>query len=246
VRLLVVNPNTSTAMTAVIGAAARAAASAGTEIQAINPGYGAAAIDSAMESYLAAVAVMDAVLAVSQPYDAVILAGFGEHGRDGLAELLTVPVFDIAECAAQVAQLVGYRYSVITTLQRSVAAVTDRLRLAGLEQRCASVRACGLGTAAVDADPAAAVTALLAQARIAVTDDHAEVIVLGCGGMAGLAARITAELGVPVIDPVAAGVRIAEAVVGLGVTTSKICSYAPPEPNPISHWPLSEAIGLAR
>jgi allantoin racemase len=239
VKLLVVNPNTSASMTEAIRVAAVAAASAGTDVRAVHPLFGPEAIDSAMESYLSAVAVMDRVLGLTETFDAVVLAGFGEHGRDGLAELLDVPVFDIAECAAIVAQLLGRSYSVVTTLRRSVAAIEDRLRLAGLAGRCASVRACGLSTAAVDADPSAASAAILAEAARAVTDDHAEVICLGCGGMAGLAEAITAQLGVPVVDGVAAAVRLAEAVVGLGLSTSKVCTFATPEPNAITHWPLS-------
>jgi allantoin racemase len=240
----VVNPNTSTSMTAAIGQAAQGAASAGTTVTAVQPLFGPEAIDSAAESYLSAVAVMDRVLRLDGGFDAVVLAGFGEHGRDALAELLDVPVFDIAECAAVVAQLLGRTYSVVTTLQRSVGAIEDRLRLAGLLERCASVRACGLGTAAVDADPEAAFEAVLAEAAKAVREDHAEVICLGCGGMAGLAEAITAQLGVPVVDGVAAAVRLAEAVVGLGLTTSKVCTFAAPEPNPISFWPLSPHLGL--
>jgi allantoin racemase len=62
----------------------------------------------------------------------VILAGFGEHGKDALQEMLAVPVFDIAECAAHVAHLVGRRFSVVTTLARSIAPIEDRLALAGV------------------------------------------------------------------------------------------------------------------
>jgi allantoin racemase len=244
VKILVVNPNTSVTMTDGIAASAIAAASADTEILAVQPFFGPEAIDSAMESYLSAVAVMDRILAVTEPYDAVVMAGFGEHGRDAVAELLTVPVFDIAESSAHVALMLGRSYSVVTTLQRSVAAIQDRLRLAGLAERCASVRACGLSTAAVDADPAAAMAAIVEEARRAVSLDFAEVICLGCGGMAGLAEAITEDLGVPVVDGVAAAVRLAEAVVGMGLNTSKICTFAEPEPNPVTGWPLSPALGL--
>jgi allantoin racemase len=244
VNLLVVNPNTSPSMTAAIDQAAVRSASPGTTVTTVAPLFGPSAIDSAMESYVAAVAVVDRVVAIRDPFDAVVLAGFGEHGRDALAEVLDVPVFDIAECAAQIAQLIGRTYSVVTTLQRSVAGIEDRLRLAGLSDRCASVRACGLSTAAVDADPGAAFDAILAEARVAVVDDHAEVICLGCGGMAGLVDAITTQLGVPVVDGVAAAVRLAEAVVGMGLTTSKVCTYARREPNLISQWPLSAHLGL--
>jgi allantoin racemase len=239
VNILVVNPNTAQSMTDSIAATARRAASPGTGIVAVQPFFGPEAVDCAMESYLSAVAMMDRILATEQPYDAVVLAGFGEHGREGVQEIVEVPVLDIAECAAQVAQLIGRSYSVVTTLQRSVGAIEDRLHLAGLASRCASVRSCGLSTLDVDRDPEAATAAIVAEAGRAVREDHAEVICLGCGGMAGLDEAITAALGVPVVDGVAAGVRLAEAVVGLGLRTSKVCSYAPPEPKRITAWPLS-------
>ena len=74
--------------------------------------------------------------------------------------------------------------------------------------------------------------------------DHAEVICLGCAGMAGLEEAITTELNVPVVDGVGAAVRLAEALVGMGLRTSKVSTYAPPDPKAIIAWPLSEALGL--
>jgi allantoin racemase len=238
-RILVVNPNTSEAMTGEIAAAARRAASVGTEILAVQPFFGPVAIDCAVESYVSAVAVIDRVVGVCELYDAVVMAGFGEHGRDALQELLDVPVLDIAESAAQVALMLGRTYSVVTTLERSVAAIQDRLLLAGLAQRCASVRACGLSTAEVDADPATAVAAIVAEAKQAISLDRAEVICLGCGGLAGAAEAVTAQLGVPVVDGVAAAVRLAEALVGLRLSTSKVCTYSEVKLNRLTDWPLS-------
>lgn len=247
-RLLVLNVNTSTTMTDEIAAAARAAAAPGTEIVALAPLFGAAAVDSAAESYLAAVGALDVTARLLDSgafdFDAVVLAGFGEHGKDALQELLTVPVLDIAESAAHVAHLVGRRFSVVTTLARSIPAIEDRLSLAGLASHCASVRACGLSTADVDADPTGAVDAIVTEAGHAIAEDGADVIVLGCAGMAGVTEAISARLGVPAIDGVGAAVALAQALVGLGVTTSKVGAYAPGPANARSHWPLSGALGL--
>jgi allantoin racemase len=101
-----------------------------------------------------------------------------------------------------------------------------------------------MSTLEVDSNPAGAVLAVVAEARAAVHDDHAEVICLGCAGMAGLEEAIMTELHVPVIDGVGAAVRLAEAVAGLGLTTSKVSTYAQPEPKEIIAWPLSAALGL--
>jgi len=84
----------------------------------------------------------------------------------------------------------------------------------------------------------------VAEAAAAVRTDHAEVICLGCAGMAGLEDAITAAVSVPVIDGVGAAVRLAEALVGLGLQTSKVSTFAPPDQKKIIAWPLSSALGL--
>jgi allantoin racemase len=170
---------------------------------------------------------------------------FGAEAIDSAAEsYLSAVVLDIAECAAHVAHLIGRRFTVVTTLARSTPAIEDRLTLAGLTAHCASVRACGLGTAEVDADPAAAVRAIVDEAARAVAEDGADVICLGCAGMAGVTEEISAKLGVPAVDGVAAAVALAQALVGLGMTTSKVGALAEGPPNPRTHWPISTALGL--
>src|SRR3712207_3409796 len=144
-------------MTEAIARQARQAAAEGTEVVGLTPFFGPESVEGNFESYLAAVAVMDRGLAYDEPYDAVVQAGFGEHGREGLQELLDVPVVDITEAAAHVACLLGHRYSVVTTLDRAVPQIEDRLRLAGLLGRCASIRASGLGVLELEEDPGRAV-----------------------------------------------------------------------------------------
>ncbi|MFC9457219.1 aspartate/glutamate racemase family protein [Streptomyces sp. NPDC056637] len=236
-RILVVNVNTTASMTESIGAQAAAVASPGTEIVALTPPFGAESVEGNYESYLAAVAVMEAVRSYPHPFDAVIQAGYGEHGREGLQELLDVPVVDITEAAASTAQFLGHRYSVVTTLDRTVPLIEDRLKLAGLSDRCASVRASGMAVLDLESDEEAAVEAIVEQAAQAVERDRAEVICLGCGGMAGLTERVVKRTGVPVVDGVAAAVTIAESLVRLGLSTSKVRTYAAPRPKAIKNWP---------
>ncbi|VVD69467.1 Asp/Glu/hydantoin racemase [Pandoraea pneumonica] len=236
-KILVVNVNTTTAITDAIAQHARTAASPGTEIVGLTPHFGAESVEGNFESYLAAIAVMQRVLSYDQPYDAVIQAGYGEHGREGLQELLNVPVVDITEAAASVAMLLGHRYSVVTTLDRTVPLIEDRLKLAGLDARCASVRASGMPVLELERDPVRAVEAVVQQAERAVRDDHAEVICLGCGGMAGLDAKIRERTGVPVVDGVSAAVALAESLVRLGLRTSKVRTYATPRRKQIVGWP---------
>jgi allantoin racemase len=238
-KLLVVNVNTTASMTAAIAESARAVAAPGTEIIGLTPQVGADSVEGNFESYLAAVAVMSAVVGYDGPYDAVVQAGFGEHGREGLQELLDVPVVDITEAAGHLACLLGHRYSVVTTLDRTVPLIEDRLLLAGLRDRCASVRSSGLGVLELEEDPEATVKAIVREAELAVRDDRAEVICLGCGGMAGLDEAVRQATGVPVVDGVAAAVKLAESLVALGLSTSKVRTYAPPRPKRVAGWPLT-------
>lgn len=240
-RILVVNVNTTESMTRAIAEQARSVAAPGTEVIGLTPRLGAESVEGNVESYLAAVAVMDAVQRYDAPYDAVIQAGFGEHGREGLQELLEVPVVDITDAAAHAAMLLGHRYSVVTTLDRTVPLIEDRLRLAGLDAHCASVRASGLSVLELEGDPEATVAAIAQEAKRAVTEDRAEVICLGCGGMAGLDAAVREATGAPVVDGVAAAVKLAESLVQLGLRTSKVRTYAPPRPKTITGWPFPTA-----
>jgi allantoin racemase len=243
VRILVVNVNTTESMTEAIGKQAAAVARPDTEIVALTPLFGAESVEGNYESYLAAIAVMETVRAYRDPFDAVIQAGYGEHGREGLQELLDVPVVDITEAAASTAMFLGHKYSVVTTLDRTVPLIEDRLKLAGLDARCASVRASGMAVLELESDPDAAVEAIVAQSVRAVEDDRAEVICLGCGGMAGLTEQVVQRTGVPVVDGVAAAVTIAESLVRLGLTTSKVRTYAPARTKRFKDWPRTAANG---
>lgn len=238
-KLLVVNVNTTDAITDAIVASARSVAAPTTEILGLTPRIGPESAEGNFDSYLAAVAVMNAVVTYDGPFDAVVQAGFGEHGREGLQELLEVPVVDITEAAAHVACLLGRTYSVVTTLDRTVPLIEDRLTLAGLHGRCASVRSSGLEVLQLEEDHDTAVKAIVGEAEKAVRDDKAEVICLGCGGMAGLETAVRLATGVPVVDGVTAAVKLAESLVALGLSTSKVRTYASPRRKHVTGWPLT-------
>ena len=99
-RLLVVNCNVSESITEIIDSAARAAVGSATEVVTIAPTWGVASAEGYLDGHLAAVAMLDAVRHYERPYDAVVLAGFGEPGREAFRELLDVPVVDITDAGA--------------------------------------------------------------------------------------------------------------------------------------------------
>ena len=238
VRILLVNVNTSATVTDTVAAAARRGVAPTTEIVGLTPRFGPEAVEGQVDSHLSAVAVMDAVAAYDQPYDAVVQAGFGEHGREGLQELVDVPVVDITEAAALTACLVGRRFGVVTTLPRAIPMIEDRLRLAGLDARCAGVRASGVTVRQLEQDPLSAVSAIAAQARRSVEEDGADVLCLGCAAMAGLDDAVGSATAAPVVDGVLAAAVLAEGLVRQGLRTSTAGPYAAPRLPSFPGWPL--------
>jgi allantoin racemase len=233
VHLTIINPNTTRAMTATIAAAARRAASPATEIIAVEPSSGPASIEGVYDGALAVPGVIEEVLrAEAAGSDAHIIACFDDTGLDAARAAVAKPVIGIGEAAFHVACLVANRFTVITTLSRSVPIIERNLAIGGLAARCARVRATNIPVLALD-DPASGARGRISDMiAIAMREDSADGIVLGCAGMADLAGDLTAAHGLPVIEGVSAAVRLAEAVTSLGLTTSKRGLWASPLPKP--------------
>jgi allantoin racemase len=229
VRVVVTNCNTTQEMTEEIVRGARAAAGPGTAVLGLTPRWGPESAEGWLDSYLSAAAVIDLLRTYEgPPYDAVVMAGFGEHGREGVRELVDVPVVDITEAAAHLACLLGRRYGVVTTLERSCGQIEDSLELAGVGRNCAAVVGTGLGV--LDLSDTDRTEAAFLAAAERVREAGAEVLVLGCAGMTGLQRTVGEKLGLPVVDGVGAAVKLAESLVALGLNTSRAGGYAKPVP----------------
>ena len=238
-RILVVNCNTSEAITAEIATIATAVASPGTSIVATQPTWGVESAEGFYESFITAAAVLDVLTTFDEPYDAVIMAGFGEHGREGARQLLDVPVVDITEAAVAYAALIGHRFGVVTTMHSTVGSIEHSLLTAGAMERCVGIEASDIPVLEATTDISVTAAALADRGRELIRQG-ADVLVLGCAGFTGLDRLIEAELGVPVIDGVAAAVTLAEGLVRMGKSTSKAGTYAPPRAGKARPgWPVS-------
>lgn len=233
-RILVINPNTTEAMTRDIETQARRYAGSGSEVEAISPRWGPASIEGHLEDELAAVATLEAVAERAGDYDGVIIACYGDPGLYAAREVSPVPVVGIAEASMLMACMVAHRFSVVTVLPRIRPLIDDVVARYGLSSRCASVRATSLAVLDIERDPQAAEREIAAEANRAITDDGAEAICLGCAGMGPLDGRVQEKLGVPVIDGVAAAVKMLEAVHGYGLSTSRVAAFKQPEPKELT------------
>ncbi len=226
-RLLVVNPNTTASMTVKIGAAARGVAAQGTQIVAVNPEDGPPSIEGYYDEVFAVPGMIGEMLRAG-PVDATIIACFDDTGLDAARSFSANPVIGIGEAAFHLASLVAGKFSVVTTLSRSVPAIEHNLVRYGLASRCARVRASDVPVLELERPGSPARGRIAREIDRAIEDDKAEAIVLGCAGMADLAAERARTHGLPVIDGVVAAVKLAESLVSLGIGTSKRGGYAAP------------------
>lgn len=228
-RLLVVNPNTTAAMTASIAAAARDVAAPGTEIVARNPATGPASIEGPYDHALCTLPLLAEVArGEREGCAATIIACFDDPAVDAARCIATGPVIGIAEAAMRVAAVVAARFAVVTTVVQAVPVLEDLVVRYGAARGCVAVRAAGVPVLALERPTDAIYRRVRDCAREALSSDRADAIILGCAGMAALQRRLATELGIPVIDGVGAAVKLAEGLVALGLRTSKNGSYAQP------------------
>ncbi len=231
-RLLLVNPNITAAITDAMAAEARRVASPGTQILAVTAAFGTQYVATRPEAAIAGHAVIDAVASCAEPYDAVVVAAFGDPGLGAAKELFDVPVVGITEAALLTAWTLGRRIAVVCMSDRLRTWYAECAAEHGLHGRLVSVRA--LADPPRDVTRAREETAgrMAALCREAVDADGAEVVIVGGGPLAGLAHDLADRVPVPVLDGVACGVRLAEALAGLGLRTPARGSFARPPAKP--------------
>jgi Asp/Glu/hydantoin racemase len=238
VKLLVVNPNTSAEITAVIEALARRAASPGTAVLTASAPFGPRYIATRSESAIAGHGALAVLAAHVGGCDAAVVAAFTDPGLLGARELLPVPVVGIAEAAMLTACMLGGRFAILTLSRRLVPIFRELGESYGLGGRLASVRAFDRSAIDVAQRPAEALDALADLGRAAIDDDGADVLILGGAPLGPLDRPLAERLGVPVLEGVGCGVRQAEALARAGVIRPRAGSYGPPPPK--------ELVGVSR
>ena len=224
-KILVINPNTTVSMTTKIAATAKAVARPDTEIIAANSQSGPTSIQGFLDVATCVPGLLEEV-AMHPDVDAIVIACFDDTGLDAVRSLVSVPVLGIGEAAYHAASMIATKFSIITTLSRSVPGLENNLMRYGLAQKCVRVRATDIPVLKLEEGDLTTLLKIQSEIREAITQDHAEAIVLGCAGMADLMAQLSEEFGLPVIDGVAAGVTFAEALVNNRLSTSKIGAYS--------------------
>jgi allantoin racemase len=237
-RIKIINPNTTASFTERCIAAGKAVAARDTLILGGHPSSGTESVESFVDEAAAIPGVIEQVRAgEADGVDGYVIACFGDTGLDAAREIAAGPVVGMTEAALYAAALIAPVFSIVTLPPRTKIFAERVLWHAGLERRCPKVRAIDVTVSDCDDEASVVMQPFLDEARRAIAEDHAEAIVLGCAGLQPLVEPLTETLGVPVIEGVAAAVKLVEALVAMRLRTSKRGAWGYPprwSPTPLA------------
>ncbi|MBM4456357.1 MAG: hypothetical protein FJ011_01120 [Chloroflexi bacterium] len=233
-KILVLNPNTSAAVTEKVADSVRRIARPETQVTITQIAHGPETLESYYDESLAAPHILAAVRQAHEDgYDAIVLAAFCDPAIEAVKEISTIPVYTLEETAFSVALLLGNKFSILTEKKHKESVKRQHVRKYGLESRFASVRALNMSVAEITADPERVKQVGREVMRRMIQEDGAEVIILGCASMTGYADELERDLGAAILDPIVVTYKVAEALTEAGVRHSKIGLYATPAPKKI-------------
>lgn len=221
-KILVINPNSDSSMTAAIQESAEAFAQGTFQLRTVSTPGAPRFIESHGDEILCGPGMMEIVRKNEGDYDAFVIACHSDVHIEAIRESTTKPVIGIGEASMKLASFLGRTFSVVTTHQHSVPGKLEQIRKNHLQDQLASVRAPDQGEEGLGG-----VDLFMKLARRAKEEDGAEVIVLGCAGLAGMDRAIRETLDIPVLDGVACALMLATGFARYGVGTSKVMYYNP-------------------
>ncbi|MGU3539549.1 aspartate/glutamate racemase family protein [Methylobacterium sp. A54F] len=235
--ILVLNPNTSADVTDLLLAAGTQVAAPGTSLVPATAPYGVPYIATRAEAQIGGAIALEMLAEAHAGVDAAIVAAFGDPGLQGARELFDIPVVGLAEAAMLTACMLGRRFAIVTFAEALGPWYEDCVALNGLAGRCAGVRTLGgpfrhLATVQGEKEDL-----LVDLALRTVAQDEADVIILGGAPLAGLAGRVADRVPVPLVDPIGAAVKQAEALVALAPRKASAGTFRRPAAKPTRGLP---------
>jgi allantoin racemase len=204
--------------------------SPGVTLEARHPASGPASVESKYEEYLSVPGLMSlAVQAEQDGFDAIVPECFNDSGIDGMRELVHIPVVGPGTTSMLVAANLGHRFGIIDVLETLVRPIENLAKLSGVGEKLARIRQIGIPVLDLERDHDETFTRLTAVSRLAIEQDRADVLILGCAGLASHALALQKLVSVPVINPLAVALRTAEMLIACGLSHSKRSFPQPPK-----------------
>lgn len=203
-----------------------------TDIDVVNIEHGPESIECNYDiAWAELFAVREAEEAKDEGYDGVILYCFGDPGLRAAKEALEIPVVGIGEASIHMASLLGNRFSIIAagpSKETVLGHLEPNLKVYGFDARCASIGFLNIPVLKLGEDKAITIQRIVEEADRSIKEDGADVVVLGCGSMLGVANKVSQQVGVPVVVPGVAALKICEDLIELGFSQSKRYFAKPP------------------
>lgn len=212
----------------------RAIARKDVELQVVSLKEGPASIECEYDVARAEAGILQAVKeAEERGADACLISCFGDPGLDAAREIVRIPVIGAGETSMYLAATLGQKFSIVTILPEVKPRMWNRAHIYGIAHKIASIRDIHIPVLELDKDRLAIRQRLVEESKVAIEQDGAQVIALGCTGMVGMAGTLKQDLWeasyeLPVIDPVHAMVKFAEALIDMKLSFSKEAYPVPP------------------
>lgn len=212
-------------------------ASKGFDVEVANIKYGTHSVECYFDENLNAPYIVEEVRkAEEKGYNAVIIDCFFDPSVEAAREIAEIPVVGCKEAALHIACMLGPKFSIIGPGGPPFAKLLNSsIREMGLTSRLASIRTIGLMVLDIEEDRKMTVDRLVEEGKRAIDEDGADVLVLGCTGLSDAAEeyKLQERVGIPVVDPLLAALKIAESLVSLNLSHSK-SAYPQPPKKPIT------------
>lgn len=215
-RILIINPNSSEFVTRGIDDALEPLRMAGGPLlEAVTLKEGPPGIETQRHVDAVILPLARMIAERERECAAFVIACYSDPGLHTARETTAKPVLGISECGVLTALTLGQRFGVIAILKKSIPRHLRYLGAMGVTGRLAAELAVGLSVAEL-ADEKRTFSRMR-EVGIALRDAHgADVVVMGCAGMARYRAPLEQALGIPVVEPTQAATAMAIGRVRLG------------------------------
>lgn len=242
--VLLLNPNTSTAMTELMLGVGQRAAAPGTVLVPRTAPRGVPYISTRTEAQIGGAVALEMLAEDHRKVDAAIIAAFGDPGLFAARELFDIPVVGMAEAAMLTACMAGRRFAIVTFARALGPWFEECVRSHGLWERCAGIRMLDSAFRAVSEVGTEKEDLLVELAMRAITENDADVLIFAGAPLSGLAERVADRIPVPVVDQVVAAVKQAEALSALRLRKATAGTFRRPDAKPTTGLADSLAVRL--
>lgn len=215
--LVVINPNSSDTVTQGIDAAMEPLRTLGLPIRCETLAEGPPGIESQRQADLTIAPMLDLAARLEPEAMGYVIACFGDPGLHALRDQTNLPVVGIQEAAVMAALQLGQRFGVISILPASIPRHMRSFGAMGVLDRLAGDRALGLGVAQL-ANEDTTKRAMIDTGKVLRDLDGADVLIMGCAGMARFRSVLEDATGLPVVEPCQAAAVQAIGQITLGLS----------------------------